>query len=107
MMPFYCTYILKKFLYLGEKNRTALKNEMLFQYIEPIHNNELIVSKYYQMRSKRKLQARNCNGLRVVFQSIAATIKISLRHNRTPNVYVFIYRLNETVKVVNKVLNIF
>lgn len=27
-----------KFLYLGEKNRTALKNEMLFQYIESIHN---------------------------------------------------------------------
>lgn len=38
MMPFYCTYILKKFLFLGEKNRTDLKNEMLFQYIESVHN---------------------------------------------------------------------
>lgn len=38
MMPFYYTYIFKKFLFLHEKIRTALKNEMSFQYIESIHN---------------------------------------------------------------------
>lgn len=37
MMPFYFTYIFKKFFFSGEKNRTALENEMLFQYIESIH----------------------------------------------------------------------
>lgn len=54
---------------------------MLFQYIESVHNKQQrIIREYNQIRSKRKLKARNPNGLRVVFQSIAATVKIWPQH---------------------------